>query len=235
MKLFTGLAISAGLVFVTVSANAQGASPQEIGRPGYVAASDFGGPYAAVPPDAPSPGYGPSLLPPREVYGVLRESGFSPLGIPRLRGFFYVIAAIDRHGEDGRLVIDARNGRIVRFLPAFRMGGYFNGAMATPYAPAGPQPPIGDLRGPPRPPVSVPRVASQTPPAVPIPRVAPPRPAEEKPLVEKPQPSQQSAAVQARPAETPAAPQPSPPAVEVKPAAPQIRPTQPMPQVQGLD
>ena len=235
MKLFTGLAISAGLVFAAVSANAQGAPPQDMGRPGYVAASDFSGPYAAMPPDAPPPGYGPTLLPPREVYSVLRESGFSPLGIPRLRGFFYVIAVIDRHGEDGRLVIDARNGQIVRFLPAFRMGGYFNGDVATPYAPVGRQPPISDLRGPPRPPVSVPKLASQTPPAVPIPRAAPPRPAEAKPLVEKPQPSQQSAAVQAKPVDAPATPQPSPPVVAAKPAAPQIQPTQPMPQVQGLD
>ncbi len=41
----------------------------------------------------------------------------------RLRGFVYTIAAIDRGGADGRLIIDARNGRIIRFLPAYRMGG----------------------------------------------------------------------------------------------------------------
>ncbi len=238
MKLFTGWAIiSAGLVFAAGSANAQGA-PKEAGRPGYVAASDFSGPYAAVPPDAampPGPGYGPMLLPPREVYSVLRESGFSPLGIPRLRGFFYVIAVIDRRGEDGRLVIDARDGQIVRFLPAFRMGGNFNGDMAPPYGPVGPQPPISDLRGPPRPPVDVPKIASRMPPAVPIPRAAPPRPTQDKPLAEKPAPVQQSAAVQAKPMEAPAAPQPALPAVVAKPAAPQIQPTQPMPQAQGLD
>jgi len=232
MKLFTGWAISAGLVFAAVSANAQGAPPHEMGRPGSVAASDFSGPYAAMPPDAPmpGPGYGPILLPPREVYTVLRESGFSPLGVPRLRGFFYVIAAIDRRGGDGRLVIDARNGQIVRFLPAYRMGGNFNGDVATPYALFGQQPPIGDWRGPPRPPASVPKMAS-----VPIPRAAPPRPADDKPMVEKPQASQQSAAVQVKPVDTPVAPQAAPPAVEAKPAAPQIQPTQPMPQVQGLD
>ena len=54
---------------------------------------------------------------------MLRDNGFSPLGIPRLRGFVYTIAVIDRGGEDGRLIIDARNGRIIRFLPAYRMGG----------------------------------------------------------------------------------------------------------------
>ena len=68
-------------------------------------------------------GPGPSLLPSTEVYSVLRDNGFSPLGIPRLRGFVYTIAVIDRGGEDGRLIIDARNGRIIRFVPAYRMGG----------------------------------------------------------------------------------------------------------------
>src|SRR5271168_5410583 len=36
------------------------------------------------------PGYygGPPLLPPTEVYAVLRHNGFSPLGVPRLRGLF---------------------------------------------------------------------------------------------------------------------------------------------------
>ena len=67
------------------------------------------------------PGYGPRLLPPQEVYTVLRDTGFSPLGIPRLRGFVYTISVVDRRGGDGRLMIDARNGRIVRFVPASRM------------------------------------------------------------------------------------------------------------------
>jgi hypothetical protein len=229
MKLFTGWAISAGLVFAAVSANAQGA-PQELGRPGYVAASDFSGPYEAVPPNAPMQGQGPILLPPQEVYSVLREYGFSPLGIPRLHGFFYTIAVIDRRGEDGRLIIDARDGQIVRFVPAYRMGDNFNGRVAAPYPPAGRLPPISDLRGPPQPPASVPKLASRTP-AVPVPKAAPPRSADDKPLAEKPQPSQQSAAVVAKPVEPPAAP----PAAAAKPAAPQIQPTQPMPQVQGLD
>ena len=56
----------------------------------------------------------------------MRENGFSPLGIPQQRGLFYTIAVIDRGGDDGRLVIDARNGRIVRFMPAYRMGDNFN-------------------------------------------------------------------------------------------------------------
>jgi hypothetical protein len=236
MKLFTGWTISAGLVFAAMSANAQEAAPQNVGRPGSVAVSDFSGPYAAMPPDAPVPGYGPTLLPSREVYSVLRENGFLPLGVPRLRGFFYSVAVTDRRGGDGRLVIDARDGQIVRFVPAYRMGDNFN-SNAPAYGPPGRWSSLGDLGGPPRPPASVPNLASRTL-AVPLPKAAPSRPTEDKPLAEKPAPqsSQQSAAVQVKPADTPQAPPGvPPPAAEVKPAAPLIQPTQPMPQVQGLD
>ncbi len=73
---------------------------------------------------------------------MLRDNGFSPLGIPRLRGFVYRIAVIDSDGSDGRLVIDARNGRIIRFVPAYRMGGdnYYE-EQSTLHGPLGAQPP----------------------------------------------------------------------------------------------
>jgi hypothetical protein len=237
MKLFTGWVIAAGLVVPVVAANAQGLAANEIGRSPYTVVSDVEGPYAAMPEEAPVPGYyAPALLPPQEVYAILRESGFSPLGVLQQRGLVYTIAVIDRGGEDGRLVIDARSGQIIRFVPAYRMGNNYYGDPAVIYgpAPAGPLPPMSNLRGPPRPPASVPRLASRTP-AVPMPKAAPSsRPGEVKPLAEKPvaEPTQQSAAVQARPAEGPAAP---PPAVEAKPAAASIQPTQAMPKVQGLE
>jgi hypothetical protein len=234
MKLFTGWVISAGLVLAATAAHAQGTSPGGTGG-SYTAVSDVAGPsagpYAAMPPEAPVPGYGygPILLPPREVYTVVRENGFSPLGVPQQRGLFYTIAVIDRGGDDGRLVIDARNGRIVRFIPAYRLGNNLN-------------------EGVPRPPASVPRVASRTP-LVPMPKASPPRideatplaatkPAPEKLAPEKsaPAPAQQSAAVQMKPADAQPAPQAAAPAaVEAKPAAPQIMPTQEMPKVQGLE
>ena len=125
MKLFTG-SLAAGLVLLAAGAQAQ--VPYGNARSPYAAASDFDAPYAAAPPAIPGSryGYGPSLLPSTEVYAVLRDNGFSPLGIPRLRGFVYTIAVLDRGGEDGRLIIDARNGRIIRFMPAYRMGDQFN-------------------------------------------------------------------------------------------------------------
>ena len=180
MKFFTGCVAAAALALVASAAGAaDGAAPGP-----YVAASDFDGPYGpaeAAPPPPPRYGYrsderGPALLPATEVYTVLRDNGFSPLGIPRLRGAVYTIAVIDRRGDDGRLVIDARDGRILRFMPAADAYG-----MAPPYeehavAPYGPQsalpPPIAIRGWPPRPPASIPHVASRT---VPMPKAAPPR------------------------------------------------------------
>jgi hypothetical protein len=234
MKLFTGWVISAGLVLTAVAAHAQEVSPGGTGG-SYKTVSDIDGPYAAMPPEAPMPGYGygPTLLPPREVYTVVRENGFSPLGVPQQHGLFYTIAVIDRGGDDGRLVIDARNGRIVRFMPAYRLGNNFNQSV-------------------PRPPASVPQVASRTP-LVPMPKASPPRTDEVKPLAARsapdrsapeksasekpaPEPAQRSAAIQMKPADAPPAPQAAAPAaVEAKPAAPQIQPTQEMPKVQGLE
>jgi hypothetical protein len=245
MKLISGWVMTAGLVFTATAANAQVSAPYGSGRPHATVVSDVGGPYAAMPREAsPGPGYGPTLLPPAEVYTVLRESGFSPLGIPRQRGYVYTIAVIDRGGDEGRLVIDARNGRIIRFMPAYRMGGNLNDDMMITYGPVGPgpQPPVGYVGGPPRPPLAVPRVASRTP-AVPMPKAAPSQTGEPTPLAAKPaaEPAQRSAAApQAKPADAQAAAPAvaaAPVAVEAKPAPPQVQlqPTQAMPQVQGLD
>ena len=237
MKLFTGWVITAGLVLAATAANAQTLAP-------YTAVSDVSGPYAAMPPEVLppryGPGYGPMLLPPTEVYAILRDNGFSPLGIPRQRGLFYTISVIDRGGEDGRLVIDARTGRIVRFMPAYRMGDNFNDGPTVIYGSAGPLPPISNMRGVPRPPASVPRMASRTPP-VPMPKASPPRAGEitpeAKPLAATPapEPAQQSAAVQDKPTEAPISRPAAVPIVEAKPAAAPIKPTQDMPKAQGLD
>jgi hypothetical protein len=241
MKLITGWVMSAGLVLAGTAANAQVVTPQGAGRSHYAVVSDVGGPYAAMPREAPGPGYGPMLLPPAEVYTVLRESGFSPLGIPQRRGLVYTISVIDRGGDDGRLVIDARTGRIIRFMPAYRMGDNLNEDLTITYGPVGPGPlpPVSHVPGP-RPPLAVPRVASRTS-AVPMPKAAPSHPGEAAPLVAKPapEPAQRSAAAPspAKPVDTQAAAPAAPAAVEAKPTPPQVQlqPTQPMPKAQGLD
>jgi hypothetical protein len=256
MKLFSGWVMSAGMVLMAGAANAQMLAPYDAGRSPYAAVSDIDGPYAAMPPDEAPPRTGPMLLPAREVYTVVRENGFSPLGIPQQRGLFYTIAVIDRGGADGWLVIDARDGRIVRLMRADRMGDNVNSELTQQYGAVGPQPPVTNVRGVPRPPALIPHVASRTPP-VPIPKAAPLRAGEEpKTLAAKPapepvrpsgasqpseaapptQPPQQSAAVQVKPAAAETAPPATPPApVEAKPAATLIQPTQEMPKVQGLE
>lgn len=243
MKLFTGWVMSAGLVLATTSANAQLLAPIEIANSLVTTVSDVGGAYA----EALMPGEGPRLLPGPEVYTVVRENGFSPLGIPQQHGYFYSIAVIDRGGEDGRLVIDARDGRIVRFVPGYRVGSNYDEGLPRGYGPSGRLPPIvNPVRGVPRPPASIPHVASRTP-SVPLPKAMPSR-AGETPVAAKsdikpeaksdpaPAAPPQSMAMQAKPAEIAKNPQNTTPApIDAKPAAPQIQPTQEMPKVQGLE
>ena len=248
MKLFTG-SLAAGLVLLAGSAQAQVPEPYENGRPRYTATSDFGAPDMVAPHPVPGPQYapeprygyspGPGLLPSTEVYSVLRDNGFSPLGIPRLRGFVYTIAAIDRGGEGGRLIIDARNGRIIRFLPAYRTDDNFDQEQSTlrgpfmarapmvqaPQAQAAPLAQAPDqVQAAPRPSRPA-QVASRT---VPMPKASP--------IAAKPAPVQQVAAPapKAKSAEVQAAAPVTTGSVAAKPV-PQIAPTQDMPNVQGLE
>jgi len=251
MKFFTGCVAAAALALAATAAQAQVPA-----RGAMLAVSDFDGPYAppeAAPPPPPRYGYGyeergpaPVLLPATEVYALLRENGFSPLGIPRLRGSVYTIAVIDRRGDDGRLVIDARDGRILRFMPAadaYGMAPAYEEHAVAPYGPQSALPPPTVVRaGPPRPPALIPHVASRS---VPLPKAAPPRgetpvaaakpvePATSQAQAPQPQPAQQTAAVQPKPAE--AAPQAVAPTVGQAKPAPTILPTQDMPAVQALD
>jgi hypothetical protein len=229
MKSFTAWVLTAGLVLVTAGAQAQTRAP-------YVPVSDVngpyvGGPYAAMPPEPPRPGYGygPTLLPPTEVYTVARENGFSPLGIPRQRGFVYAISVIDRRGDQGRLIIDARNGRIIRFVSGPRIGGYFNDELTLNYGqPPEPIPPVTPSRAGPRPPASIPRVASRT---VPVPKASPmaARPAT------APEAVQQSAAVQPKQVEAQTPPVTVTTGSTATKPVPQTVPTQDMPKAQGLE
>ncbi|MBR0893822.1 hypothetical protein JQ616_02590 [Bradyrhizobium tropiciagri] len=260
MKLFTGSVAAAALALSAASAQAQLATSARIGSPLLVRVSDMGEPYAAMPEVPPPPRYGrvPSLLPPVEVYTVLRENGYLPLGAPQQRGFVYTISVIDQGGDDGRLVIDARDGHIIRFTPAYRLGDNYEEEMSATYGPVGPMPRPIQARVP-RPPLPIPHVASR----VPVPKRSPlsakaqaPAPAAQAavPQTAAPQPAPAEAAAPApaeqaaapsKPAETQAAAQQAAPRAEVptvgqaaaSPAAPPpaILPTQEMPKVQGLE
>ena len=271
MKLFTGWALAAGLALSATAASAQiGPSRvSDFGGP-YVEGPPYrGGPYYAPPPvEVPPPrygygGYGPgyapgyapaALVPPHEVYTIIREAGFSPLGIPRQRGFIYTIAVIDRGGEDGRLVIDARSGRILRFVPAWQNGAPYEGAWNSSYGPRGSLPPA-DLRSSAHPPGPAPRVASRS---VPVPKPSPlagkhaaepAKPATEavaKPAPEPARPATEAAKPAPQPSTQQAAVTPAKPAEAAPPttgtigqaqakSAPVILPTQEMPKAQGLE
>ena len=176
MKYLLGWAASLGMAVTAAAAQAQSLPPMKSDLPPFVHISDVGGPYAAMPPSY-GDGYArlaPPILPPREIYAILRESGFSPLGAPRQRGLVYTVSAIDRDGEDGRMVIDARSGRILRFMPAWRMGDRMGDEMVTRYGPAGPPLELPQYRRAPPLPVPLPRIANRTP-GVPLPKAPPVR------------------------------------------------------------
>ncbi len=208
------------------------------------------GPYGAGPSAAiPSSRYarsGPAarpMLPPDQVMSVLRASGFAPLGRVTQRGWIYTVAALDRSGEDGRLIIDARTGQIIRFIPAQAVD---ERTMAV-YGPPGP-PPVAyagyetrrgsllDLRHAPRPPVSVPKAAARSAPKA-ASRNTQPAPAANATTPAAGAPAQQAAA--------PAAAKPvvaeSKPATTVgvagtsAPSTLKLWPTQAMPEVQTLE
>ena len=245
MKVFVGCVMSVGVIVTATATSAQSLSGQALshqalpsrvltgqvlparqdGASPYLAVSDVGGPYAAMRGDPMPSRFAAAVLPPQEVYAIVRESGYSPLGTPQQRGLVYTMAVIDLNGEDGHLVIDARNGRIIRFMSAFRMDDKTGDEVSVAYGPPRPLPTVVDMRRVPRPPMPVPKVASRSA-LVPLPKAMPPRtvgePKPAAPLAATPAPApvqiQQSAVEQPKPAE---APQATPPV-----AAPAAAPIQ---------
>jgi hypothetical protein len=251
MRLLAGWAAGCCLALAATAAVAQGAGPY--GSP-YARSSDFDDPYyTPMAPRGPlSRGDGMALVPPHEVFAAMREAGFMPTGVPRLRGFTYVINAIDRRGGDGRLVVDARTGEIVNFVPSEGYEEGMSGPPNGPYGPRGaaapPPPPMPAASNVPRPPAAIPRVASRTvPQPQPRPAAAAARPEAAPPASQAavrpeaiPQAPQQPATSEAKPAAVTAAAAPPPAAPTVgqarpAPQASQILPTQPMPEAQGLE
>jgi hypothetical protein len=64
----------------------------------------------------PMVGYG-EVLSPAEIFGILRESRFRPIGPVQRRGRFYVVRTIAPRGEDVRVAVDGLSGRIVWVRP----------------------------------------------------------------------------------------------------------------------
>ncbi|MDO8980873.1 MAG: hypothetical protein Q7V17_16750 [Afipia sp.] len=202
------------------------------------------GPHVAIPSAryerSPRP-----MLPPEQVVTVLRSSGYSPLGRVTQRGWIYTIAAFDRYGEDGRLIIDARTGQIIRFIPAQAIDERIMGA----YGPPAPPPTVYagyenrrgsllDLRHAPRPPNAVPKTARRPAPKAAT-QTAQPSPAGTAITPPATAPAQQAAVPATEPAAAkPAVAEAKPAAATVGAAAPstlKLWPTQAMPDVQPLE
>ncbi len=129
--------MSAGLVLAAAAANAQMLAPTDAGRSPYaggfrrrrsLCGDAAGSAGAALRADA-------CCRRGRSTRSSAR-TGFRRSEFRSQRGFVYTIAVIDRGGDDGRLVIDARNGRIIRFMPAYRMGDNYGEDYRPPYGPA---------------------------------------------------------------------------------------------------
>ena len=115
MKQGTSALVAAAIFLGGASAVvAQPLPPVEGPRVIYGSQAHYGGRGGPPPPHAPFDGAMPSY----EVAAILRSAGFLPLGGPTRRGGFYVVSAVHPRGDDGRVVIDAYSGRIVRFVPA---------------------------------------------------------------------------------------------------------------------
>jgi hypothetical protein len=225
MKLFIGWVATSGVLLTAAAADAQVLVPYRIGAAPTVV-SDVGGPYAALPPGDFGPRYAPAVLPPRAIDAMAREMGFQPLGAPQQRGVVYTLSAINIDGEDGRLVIDARSGRILRFMPAYRMGDRMGEEVVTTYGPAGPVPELPQYRRAPQPRAALPKVASRTP-SVPLPKAPPARavatptkPVAAAPVAVAVPPAAPAATTPAAPAEQQAVVQPKPDEARVIPMTP---------------
>ncbi|TKT71903.1 hypothetical protein YH63_011005 [Afipia massiliensis] len=183
------------------------------------------------------------MLPPEQVVTVLRSSGYSPLGRVTQRGWIYTVAAFDRYGDDGRLIIDARTGQIIRFIPAQAVDERIMGVYGPPPTVyAGYENRRGsllDLRNAPRPPNAVPKSARRSPKAAT--QTAQPSPGGTAPAPQAAAPAP-AAAPSAEPAAKPAVAEAKPAAATVGAAGPsaaapstlKLWPTQAMPDVQPL-
>lgn len=251
--------IAAAGVFISFAAHAQVVRIADEIRPGYGEA--YRGSYNAMPGRS-GPVDGGEVMAAREVIGLLRADGYSPIGPAFRRGWIYTVAVINPDGDDGRLVVDARTGDPIRFIPAMRMDARMNEELDLMYGPPGPPPAAfaSDMRRAPRPPANIPRVA-KVPTTAPHPQTAAksadpavPKSASIDPKAAAPAPVTQASTTpvpeaakpEAKPAEAVTAQasattgqaaksEATKPAESKPPAQVALKPTQDMPPVQPLD
>ena len=114
---------------------------------GLVGASLFAlgvNPSVAVDVQSAPPGYDAGV-PPYEVLTIVRSMGLEPLTRPVRNGPAYALRAVDPSGQEVRVVVDARRGRVLHVSPL----GPRYGVMPAPYGrPPGRIPMVPDGYGP---------------------------------------------------------------------------------------
>lgn len=73
--------------------------------------------HAAAQAPFPYPGYYSSELPPHEVIAIVRSAGLQTIGRPERQGPNYTVKAHNRSGQEVRVIVDARMGRILKVVP----------------------------------------------------------------------------------------------------------------------
>jgi len=227
------LLLPCGLLLALASA----ASAQSVNAPPPAIDPPATANVAPPPPPAPPSQAG---LPPQRIVGMVRASGFDPIGRPVRHGNLYAQRAIDPNGVEYRLVIDSLTGRFVS-VRAVGIAGPYAAAGYGPYPPPPPQlygryfppPESGFGYRSPRPPRNVPN-AHLPPPQPPANASTPPRPqpstTAQAPLPRpKPYVMEATGSIPADSPKTPAPPKTSEPpkpaaqangAVEMPPVAP---------------
>lgn len=187
-----------------------------------------GGAYASAVSDIDD-----ATVPPREAIRMLRSTGYTVLSRPRPAGVvLYSIAVITPRGDDGRIYMDVRDGRLVRFVPGYALTVRTDEDIELAYNPPSP-PPVAA----PAPRKPAPKTASRTPATTgtapsstkqSAPKLPEIKPAETKPA--QAAPAAPVAAATPAPQTTGIAPKPA----EAKPPV-VLLPTQEMPAAMGLE
>ena len=79
-------------------------------------AGDLAQPVLPGYPGPVYPGYALGL-PPHEIVTIVRSTGLEPLHRPVRHGPTYALRAVDPAGQEMRVIVDARSGRVLRIVP----------------------------------------------------------------------------------------------------------------------
>jgi hypothetical protein len=73
--------------------------------------------HAAAQAPFSYPGSYSSQLPPHEIIAIVRSTGLQTIGRPERQGPNYAVRALNRSGQEVRVIVDARMGRILKVAP----------------------------------------------------------------------------------------------------------------------